>query len=386
MYAYGVLEDLKAVLDRVCSDPRALADAEGIIELHRALARLEGAATVAAAAFDAGGEWASSGARSAPAWISVRCGLPRSAASRRVSLGRTLRNLPTAEAAWLSGDVGGAHVAALASARTRATEAALARDEDLLVDKARHLRYDQFTRALAYWSQLADPDGAEDSAEKQHDERALHHSRSFRGTWIGDYVLDPISGAVVDTMLRSIEDELFASDWAEAKARVGDNVKAGDLCRTPRQRRADALVEMAIRAGTGPADGRRPAPLFSVLVGYETFAGRMCELADGTVVSPGSVLRWLDEAWVERIVFDGPSRVLDVGVTRRLFDGATRRAVQAMFPDCFHESCDVRSDRCQLDHVEPYAAGGLTVTDNGRPACGFHNRWRNRRPEPPPRQ
>jgi len=78
--------------------------------------------------------------------------------------------------------------------------------------------------------------------------------------------------------------------------------------------------------------------------------------------------------------------VMDVGVTRRLFDGATRRAVQAMFPECFHKYCDVPASRCQADHIEPYAAGGLTMADNGRPACGFHNRWRHRGPGPPPRE
>ncbi|MEA2932919.1 MAG: endonuclease, partial [Actinomycetota bacterium] len=39
---------------------------------------------------------------------------------------------------------------------------------------------------------------------------------------------------------------------------------------------------------------------------------------------------------------------------------------------------------CQVDHVEPWSAGGLTVDDNGRLACGFHNRLRNGRSPPPP--
>ena len=30
--------------------------------------------------------------------------------------------------------------------------------------------------------------------------------------------------------------------------------------------------------------------------------------------------------------------------------------------------------------VVPYAAGGETTQTNGRPACGFHNRDRHRRP------
>ena len=203
---------------------------------------------------------------------------------------------------------------------------------------------------------------------------------------MGNFEFDPIAGAVFDNALRRIEKDLFAQDWAEAKERLGEDPKLSDLARTPRQRRADAAVEMARRSAAVPPGARRPEPLFTVVVDYETFAGRICQLADATVVSPGSLVGWLDEAWVERIVFDGPSRVLDVGVTRRLFEGATRRAVEAMFPECFHRYCDVAAERCEVDHVEPYGAGGLTVSGNGRMACGFHNRRRHRGPGPPGRK
>ena len=374
---------MAALDEAVGLDPAALAGAESIVELHRCLARLEAVTTRAAAAFEAGGQWQADGARSAAAWLAVRARVPKTAAGHRVQLGRGLRHLPAAEEAWLAGDVGRAQVAALAGARNARTEDAMARDEEMLVGQAKVLRHDQFVRVLAYWSQHADPDGSDEAAAKAVDDRRFHLSQSFAGTWMGELFLDAISGTVVANQLRRIEDELFATDWAEARARVGDDVQVADLARTPAQRRADALVEMAIRAGTAPAHGRRPEPLFSVLVGYETLAGRICQLANNTVVSPGAVVSWLDEAWVERIVFDGPSRVIDVGVTRRAFEGATRRAVEAMFPECFHQFCDVESARCQIDHVEPYAAGGLTVTGNGRPACGFHNRGRNGRPPPP---
>jgi hypothetical protein len=69
---------------------------------------------------------------------------------------------------------------------------------------------------------------------------------------------------------------------------------------------------------------------------------------------------------VERVVFDGPDRVKNVGVRRRIFAGATRRAVEVRDRECFSELCD-------------WAAGGLTIDTNGRPACGFHNRRRHRR-------
>ena len=239
-----------------------------------------------------------------------------------------------------------------------------------------------FVRVLRYWSHHADPDGAERAADRQRDARSLHLSQTFDGSWVGDLVLDPISGRVVADAVGRIADELFEAEWAEARERLGDGVGASQLPRTAAQRRADALVELARRAGAAPEGGRRPEPLFTVLVGYETFAGRMCELADGTVVSPGSLLRWIDEAWAERVVFDSPSRVVDVGAARRLFAGATRRAVQVRDRECFHPMCDERGERCQVDHVQPWAVGGATEQQNGRLACGTHNRARHRRPPP----
>src|SRR5207302_10679764 len=136
--------------------------------------------------------------------------------------------------------------------------------------------------------------------------------------------------------LKRREQELFDADWAEARKRVGPGVCAADLWRTPAQRRADAVVEMARRSGAVPEGARMPEPLFSVLVGYETFAGPIRELASGVAVTPGSLLPYLDEAWIERVVFGSPSRVIDMGVRRRLFTGATRRAVQVRDRECFN--------------------------------------------------
>jgi hypothetical protein len=244
---------------------------------------------------------------------------------------------------------------------------------------ARELSYHNFIRALAYWFQHADPDGVEKRAKADHDARRVHLSATFRGNWALDGFLDPLSGEIVHQALRRIADELFEADWAEARARVGDGVCTADLSRTPAQRRADALVEMARRAHAVAPGARLPEPLLTVLLGYETFSGRICELASGAVVTPDSVLRWLSEAWVERVVFDGPDRVVDVGVRRRLFTGATRRAVEVRDRECFHELCDVPAEGCEIDHVEPYGAGGLTVMRNGRAACRFHNNLRHRR-------
>jgi hypothetical protein len=343
---------------------------EALVDLHRQRARLEAEIARVAAVFDARQGWVPSGARSAAAWLAWKARLPAGACRSTLRVARQLRHLPDTAEAWTAGDIDRAHVRVLADARSERTAELFARDEPMLVDGAKTLSFPAFVRLVAYWSQHADPDSCEDRAAAQKAKRRFHLSQSWDGMWFGDLILDPIGGSIVDAVLNAIEQELFAADRAQAE---------GNLLKLPRsagQRRADALVEMATRAATAPADGRRPAPLFTVVVDYPTLAGRICELANRTVVTPGSLVPYLDEALIERIVFDGGSRVLDVGVTRRLFTGATRRAIEVRDLECFHPSCHIPANQCQIDHKQPHSQGGLTDQYNGRPGCDYHNNHR----------
>ena len=371
-----------AVDELVATEAAELADGEAVVELERQLARLEAVVTRATAAFEATGAYAGDGARSAAMWLATRTRRPKAQTRHQVGLGRRLRHLPHTEAAWLAGELAEAHARALAGARTPATATRFAADEAMLVGLGTTLGYPDFARALAYWAQLADPDGAEDADDRRRAARRVHLSPTLDGSWFGSVVLDPVSGAAVAGELGRLEQALFRADRAEAEARLGRTPTPAELTRTPAQRRADALVEMAARSAS--ATGRRAAPRFLVHVGWATLHGRICELADGTVISPGTAVSWLDGATLERVVFDAPSRVLDVGRRRRLFRGATREAIVARDRGCFHHYCDERSPTCEADHIVPYGAEGPTIVDNGRLACGFHNRERHRRGPPGP--
>ncbi len=376
------LVPLVAAIDVLAAEePSAFADPASIEVLHRELARLQAIVAAASAAFDASGVWALDGAKSASAWISTRCRLPGGEARRTVRLGRALRDLPACDAAWRDGDITGAHVAVVAALRRDETAPSLVRDEEMLVDQARMLRFDAFRRVVGYWEQLADPDGADRDGERERSRRAVHLAASFDGMWLGEITLDPIAGSIVGGELSRLERTLFEADWADAAGRLGRDPTVGELPRTAGQRRADALVEMATRSRSMPPDARRPAPLFSVLVGYETLYGRICELADGHVVAPGMLVPWLSGAYVERAVF-GPGNRVEVGPAVRFFGGATRRAIELRDRRCAHPYCDEPAERCEVDHIIPYSAGGPTTQDNGRLLCGFHNRQRNQRPPP----
>ncbi len=376
------VDALTEVLDRLTEEgAETFGDGESLVVLHRELARLEAVVAEATAAFDASGAWEADGAHTAAAWVATRCRLPGAVGRRQVRRGRALRHLPACREAWLEGAITSAHVDAVARLKRPATTEALCRDEELLVTQAKTLGFEAFTRSCAYWEQLADPDGVERSDEERRSRRDVSLEQSFCGTWLGTMTLDPISGTIVSNELVRLEQALFEADWKKAQDELGREPTTTELSRTHQQRRADALVEMATRSGTAPADGRRPAPLFSVYVGYETLSGRILELAQGMPLSPGALLPWLEEADIERAVFAPVARV-EIGATTRLFSGATRRAIELRDRRCTHPFCDRPAIRCQVDHIVPYGAGGPTTQENGRLLCAFHNRLRNQRPPP----
>lgn len=373
----GALTDLQGL------DPDALTGdelSELLVDLQRETARLAAVRARVTSAWDARATWCLDGAKTGAAWLVHRCKVSVAAGKRELRVARQLRTMTATEAALAAGEITLDHVQVLARANRADTAELFARDEKILLDAARELTWWPFVAAVRYWEQLAAPDRVEDDAELKHERRRLHLSDTIDDMTVLDGLFDPIGGAVLRQRLEEIEHELFCADWDAAKAEHGNKTTAANLARTPAQRRADALVEMARRSAAAPADGKAPRPLITVLVDFATLLGRVCELANGTVVTPGQLAGLLTDADIERIVFDGPGRVIEVGARTRLFTGGLRRAIEVRDRCCTHPYCDTPGDRCEVDHIDPYANGGPTTQDNGRLHCGFHNRLRQRTP------
>jgi len=344
------------------NNPSLFCDGDSIKALERQGSRLEYTTARAVESFDQWREWGSDGALSATAWIDTTCHIPKKEARAQLRRGQALAALPLFAAAWKDGDIGAAHVDAVLRVKRPVTEEALARDEAILVEHARTLKFAQFCTALDYWEQHADQDGSEEAAEARKAQRDVYLVPT-PGRYLGKMNLDPIGGAIVVKELKAIEDEFFAADWAEAKERLGRDPHADELCRTPAQRRADAMIEMAVRSASTPAGAQRPEPLFSVLVDYPTLWGRISKVKEGPVVAPGSLIRWLDEATFERIVF-GPDTRGECSKTARFFTGATRRVIETRDLECQHEFCDLSAEKCQIDHIVPFSEGGHLLSSS----------------------
>lgn len=373
--------DLLAELN--AADLTRLTDGETteLVVLSAEVSKLAEAALVRAAGpLDVARAWVDGGARSGAAWVAWQCRLSRGRAGAVLKCARQLRAMPGVEAAFVAGRLSVDHVRLLAHAH-RADPDGFAEDEGRLVDAAGRLLFSGLERVVQYWVHVHAPDQAETDAATLHEQRRLDASSTFEGVVVVDALLDPIGGQIFLRELERLEQELFEADWSEARERIGDAATAADLARTPKQRRADALRIMAERSAAKPAGAVEPRVLLHVLAGHES-VNRMCELSNGTVVTPGQVLPLLDRAEVERAIFDGPSKVIDLGVRRRLFTGATRTAVQLSHLNCDHPSCDVPAEACDIDHIVPWELGGLTTQANGRPYCRFHHRWHHRQQPP----
>ena len=383
----GMPQQLEAVLDGYLGeDPGCLDDddlQEFVVGLERESSRLAAVRARALSVWDARGLWGSDRSRSASARLARDAGCSRGHAHGEVNRARKLRTMPCSAAALAGGVLSVDHIDVLARANHGSLTGLFAKGEQDLIENTRGLRFDAFVRAVAYWKSLADDEVCEDEALRAKANRYVTASGTTGGVIDVRGRLDPIGGEVFAAELARLENIMFQADWADAKAVHGEAVKGDHLARTHRQRRADALVEMATRS-SAMVPGSVPArPLFTVLVDYETFAGRVCELAKGTVISPGQAAEWLDQALIERVVFDTPSRVIEVSRRARLFTGGLRRAIEVRDRHCTGRNCHVPADQCEVDHIVEWSAGGETTQTNGRLLCAHHNRQRPGQHPPP---
>jgi len=298
--------------------------------------------------------------------------------------------MPVVRAALRAGDINPAHLRVLCGLAGHPRAAThFPEGEPDLVGHARRLRFDDWRQVVDHWLAGADPDGPEHKRQRDQDLRRFRIPTGLGGVGHPDGYLTPLAAETVNQALARIDRELVEADWAAARQIHGDATSAADLGRSPAQRRHDALVEMAIRATTAPANGKRPAPLVTVMVDYPTLAGRVCQLAGtGTVIPPGDVTALLahDGTLIERVVAHGPNRVRDIS-TARTFRGILRRILELTHPRGDDQTCLPAKD-CEIDHIVPWSEGGPTSQDNGRSGCPFHNRLWFRHPHlrPPPRR
>ena len=182
--------------------------------------------------------------------------------------------------------------------------------------------------------------------------------------------------------------------------------------RTPGQRTADAVVELAraaLRAGEAPTvHGVRPH--VSVLIDYESILADAAAVEAGDVGAPvvvdapwsgplpfAEVRRLLADAGVSRLLVDPEGVPLEAGGEVRDVPAGLWRSLVARDGGCIAEGCEALVGWCDVMHLDrPFRLQGRLSLENGALGCRQHHRcfdlygwvidWDGRRPRlrPPP--
>lgn len=293
---------------------------------------------------------AEEGSASAIDWIRHRCNLTHGAAADRVKVGQLMEQLPESLRSLAGGEIGFAHLTAMA--RTAGVVGEVFNERPLL-EKARKSSPGKFYYDCRHYRHAVDPNGFEGEQAQLTEDRFLELSSWIDGSMHINGVLDPIGGAALRTALEPLA----------RRSGEHDHRHSG-------QRMADALVELASGAGNRVH--------MQVTTSLETLRGlpgsSAAEIEFTLPISATSVERLACDCTLTRVLLDGESLVIDVGRSKRVVDGAARRALKARDGGCRWPGCDRPAWQSAAHHVVHWARGGTTDLDNLVLLCHRHHR------------
>jgi hypothetical protein len=327
---------------------------ENVVELRTVLDLLEVEWTRRVAALDP----EVSGHPSATAFLKDRCRMSASRAQRSVVLANCLSKVPFAVKAVESGDLSLDQARVLSDLPERLSEE-FSRDEVTLVNTVGPLTVSDTRRVVEYWKTAVDGPGTETSAEDLFDRRYLFGSKTLDGMVKLDGLLDPVAGDLVLTALQA----------ATPPRRDGD-------LRSPRQRRADALADLArtfLDSGEASGSEKPHVLVLTDLAALQGSGGGIHETSNGQVLTPNQVRETACDAVINRVVFGPDSQPLDLGRTTRVVPPSMRRALIARDRHCRHKGCDRPAQWCDAHHIIHWADGGPTALWNLKLLCRYHH-------------
>jgi hypothetical protein len=363
-------------------------------ELDVVARRVEAAIVGATEHADRTGHFLADGHRTVANWLMATTNCSRGEANARRRSAKVVRQLATLAAEFLAGRVGVAQLRELArlAGNPRCGDQ-LAGSEDVLLEAAKSLEFDDFRVVTARWEQLADADGAHAAHDRAHDGRTARCS--FDGAV---FRFETAHGVVQGTSMQQVFEAFcqaeFERDWQWVDDTYGDDANPSLMPRTAAQRRADGFVAMVLAAAeAGVGDGRSIDATVNLICDLDQFEqraesavteqpvaidpasvrDRRCETTAGVPVDPRQVVAAALIGRIRLIVTDDAGVIIHAGRKRKLFTGALREAIIAIDPVCGWLGCSLRAQICDIDHLEPRSRGGPTSAANAKIACHRHN-------------
>jgi hypothetical protein len=331
-------------------------------ELRVVIDSLEGTFCANARRSQQSGEHLVAGNISAASWIARTCGMSVTSAADRICVGEQLESLPKVAAALGSGEISFQSASELCHLRDKLGAKAELFDEDEMLEYAREYSVYGLRKLCRFARHIADPDGFFNDAEESFALRRLHISQMSDGMFAVDGVLDPVSGAALKTAV----DVLAKPKGPEDE-------------RTARQRRADAVGELALHAmeqGTLP---RRHSvkPHVNLTMTLEALKGELgvppADLELSLPISTRTAERLACDCTMSRVVL-ADSMVIDVGRATRTVSPPTLRALRVRDKGCRFPGCDRQVNWSSPHHIIAWARGGPGNLPNLVLLCYYHHR------------
>jgi hypothetical protein len=317
---------------------------------------------------------------------------------------------PELGAAWREGRLTGAQVELAASIVPERHVERFAETIDDTIAILAPLTAHQTGRVLRHWVSAADDMAAREAVEAGIEPAAVVPERELSASRVEG-----------ELAIRGFLDADSAAPFEKALDAATRDDLPGER-RTPKQRRADALVEMSqayLDSLEGP-DGNRRRERLTITADVVTLYRAWLRVArvvtaeqlerfladrpglgeldrglflaafdggtpdattlDGQPVSD-SLLTSVASGGAMELLLSAEGRLLHLGRTTRTFTAAQRRAVLARDGGC--RGCGANPSKCDIHHVVPWEEGGCTDIENAVALCRrchrmlHRHRWRN---------
>jgi len=356
-----------------------------LVDIRRAVARLEAEFVRRLHRFDRTHGALADGGVSTVSWLRSHCGMTVKAAAYRVHLARTLGELPATLDSARAGRASFTNVAMIAHLAEDVGVEQVAPLEHILVGAAETLEPGGMRLVTQAARLRLDPDGVLADDNHAHERRWFECDQTYDGGYVLRGQLDAESGALVKTAIDALSHGL----------RTGER-------RTASQRRADALVDLAalqLRCGDHrDVHGQRPHLTVTVSEGTLRSGNDVqpAELRGVGAIHPATARRLACDA-VRTVVtvappVDGAASVtgferdrgdgfvstratpLSVGRATRTVPAHIRKALHLRDQGCRFPGCDRPPAWTDGHHIVHWADGGPTELDNLVSLCRRHHR------------
>jgi hypothetical protein len=235
---------------------------------------------------------------------------------------------------------------------------------------------DQSRVQAVQWQVALDPDGVKGQEERAMLARGIRKvgRRGAATRYLVDLIPETAGkfDRLLDTGVNPITSGRFLTPEEQAEGLV-----SGDS-RTAAQKRHDAfagILDAASRSAELPTiGGAAPTVLVSVSADeWETGTGAGWIDGIEEPVSIDTVKQFICSGGVQKGYFGPGGRLIALGSPERGFTPQQRRGISLRDGGCTIPGCSIPAGWCEIHHVEEWAHGGPTHTDNGVLLCWFHH-------------